>query len=57
MHKNTALLVIDLQVEMFSDTQNPLYKVNELLNKAMSLVKKAHTLNVPLIIIHIEPFE
>lgn len=33
MHKNTALLVIDLQVEMFSDTQNPLYKGHALLAK------------------------
>lgn len=51
MNKNTALLIIDVQEEMFSDTQNPLYKSDELLIKVKSLIEKAHTSKTPVIYI------
>jgi nicotinamidase-related amidase len=51
MKKNTVLLIIDVQEEMFSDTQNPLYKSDELLSKVKFLIEKAHALKIPVIYI------
>lgn len=51
MNKNIALLIIDVQEDMFSDSQNPLYKGNELLMKVESLIEKAHTAKTPVIYI------
>lgn len=51
MKKNTALLIIDVQEEMFLDTQNPLSKGDELLIKVKALIEKAHTSKTPIIYI------
>ena len=51
MKKNTALLIIDVQEEMFSDTQNPLYKSDELLSKVKFLIELARISKIPIIYI------
>lgn len=51
MNKGIAMLIIDVQEEMFSDAQNPLYKGDELLDKVKSLIEKAHTAKLPVIYI------
>jgi nicotinamidase-related amidase len=51
MNNNAALVIIDVQEEMFSDPQNQLYKGNELLIKLNSLIEKAHNSKIPIIYI------
>lgn len=51
MNKNSVLLIIDVQEEMFSDTQNPLYKGDEFIIKIKALIEKAHASNIPVIYI------
>lgn len=47
----TALLVVDVQVEMFSDTKTPVYKGQEMLDNIEVLIRKAHDTNTPIIYI------
>jgi nicotinamidase-related amidase len=49
--KNTALLVVDVQVEIFSDFERPLYKGDELLRNVKCLIEKAHNTCIPVIYI------
>lgn len=49
--KNTALLIIDVQEEMFSDPRNPIYKSDELLSKIKNLIEKARVSKIPIIYI------
>lgn len=51
MNKNTALLIIDVQVEMFSDPDALVYKGDELLKNIKCLIEKARISNVPIIYI------
>lgn len=49
MNRSTALLIVDVQVEMFSDPNEPVYKGEELLKNIRKLIEKARTANVPII--------
>lgn len=51
MNSKTALLVIDVQVEMFSDPKTPVYKGKEMLENIKALIKKARDSNTPVIYI------
>lgn len=49
MNKSTALLVIDVQMDMFSDPDSPVYKGAELLTNIKKLIERARIANVPII--------
>jgi len=49
--KNTALIVVDVQVEMFSDLDRPVYRGDELLRNVKCLIEKAHNSCTPVIYI------
>jgi nicotinamidase-related amidase len=51
LNKNTALIIIDVQEDMFSNPHYPLYKGGELLNNVGSLIDSARSSNVPVIYI------
>jgi len=48
MNKNTALVIIDVQVELFEE---PVYKEEQLLDNISSLIEKARLSNTPIIYI------
>jgi len=48
---NTALLVIDVQVEMFSDPNTPVFNGKQILDNIEMLIRKARNSNVPVIYI------
>jgi len=50
MNKETALLVIDMQVCNFDDSE-PVYKNNKLLERISGLISQARTARVPIIYI------
>lgn len=50
MNRNMALLIIDVQMVMFS-VENPVYKSKEVLSKICALIEKARFANVPVIFI------
>lgn len=49
MSDKTALLVVDVQVEMFSDPKNPVYKGQEMLDNIEVLIRKARDSKTPVI--------
>lgn len=51
MSKKTALLVVDVQVDMFSDPDSPVYNGKEMLDNIGTLIRKARTSNTPVIYI------
>lgn len=51
MKRNTALLIIDVQVAMFSDENTKLYKGESVLRNICMLLKKAREASIPVIFI------
>jgi len=51
MSKQTALLIIDMQIDSFEVPGNPTYREAELLANIRELVRKAHTAGTPVIYI------
>lgn len=49
MDDKTALLIIDVQVEMFSDPDAPVYKGEDILANIGKLLEKARAVKVPII--------
>ncbi|MHA1981486.1 MAG: cysteine hydrolase family protein [Promethearchaeota archaeon] len=54
MEKKTALLIVDVQIGMFTDPNYPLYNGEELLDTLESLIKKARYEDIPIIYIQHE---
>ena len=51
MGKKTALMIIDVQIGMFTDPNYPLYNGEELLDTLERLIKKARKADIPIIFI------
>jgi len=49
MRENTVLLIVDVQVDMFSDPNTPVYKGDELLANIRKLIERARAASVPVI--------
>lgn len=49
MSNKTALLIIDVQMDMFSDPDTPVYKGDEMIANIKKLIEKARIVNVPII--------
>jgi nicotinamidase-related amidase len=47
----TALLIIDMQEGLFSDSENPIYEEDRLLETIGGLIESAHSANAPVIFI------
>ena len=54
MEKKTALLIVDVQVGMFTVPNDPVYQGEELLDTLERLIKKARNADIPIIFIQHE---